>query len=187
MPIRNGNYAAFYVAEPFSSSALGAHATADFIYYNQLRMWKGTDTSFPFVDSHDKTYSVRDGSDWESTLKPRLRERLRASKNMVIFLSKSTRASKALVEEVDYGINTEGLPVIVVYPDFNSKASLRSGNSFAAGITSLWDKLPIFKSSMGKVPTVHVPLLKDTISSALRDTDFMLNSKAAAKAYYYNP
>lgn len=55
MPIRNGNYAAFYVAEPFSSSALGAHATADFIYYNQLRMWKGTDTSFPFVDSHDKT------------------------------------------------------------------------------------------------------------------------------------
>lgn len=35
----NGNYCAFYVAEPFSESALGAHATKDFVYYNTLRMW----------------------------------------------------------------------------------------------------------------------------------------------------
>jgi hypothetical protein len=27
MAYRNGNYAAFYVAEPFNASALGAHAT----------------------------------------------------------------------------------------------------------------------------------------------------------------
>jgi hypothetical protein len=187
MSARNGNYAAFYVAEPFSSSALEAHATPDFVYYNQLRMWKGKDVDFPFFDSHDKTYSVRDGSDWESTLKPRLRERLRASKNMVLFLSKSTQASKALIEEIDYGINNEGLPVIVVYPDYDSKAGLRNGDSFAAGITSLWSKIPIFKSSMGRVPTVHVPLLKDTVSSALRSKDFMLQTKVAAKAYFYKP
>lgn len=187
MTTRNGNYAAFYVAEPFSSTALRAHATPDFVYYNQLRMWKGADSSFPFVDSHDKTYSVRDGSDWESTLKPRLRERLRASKNMVLFLSKSTNASRALVEEIDYGINNEGLPVIVVYPDFNSLTSLRDGDSFAAGIASLWNKVPMFKSSMGKVPTIHVPLLKDSIASALRDRDFMLQSKATAMAYYFRP
>ncbi len=68
MAYRNGNYAAFYVAEPFDSSALGANATKDFQYYNLLRAWKGSDSSFPFNDSHDKTYSVRDGSDWESTL-----------------------------------------------------------------------------------------------------------------------
>ncbi|MFM0386881.1 TIR domain-containing protein [Paraburkholderia dipogonis] len=187
MAARNGNYAAFYVAEPFSSTALRAHATPDFVYYNQLRMWKGADANFPFVDSHDKTYSVRDGSDWETTLKPRLRERLRASKNIVLFLSKSTLASKALIEEIDYGINNEGLPVIVVYPGFASKASLRNGDSFAASITSLWSKVPIFKSSMGKVPTVHIPLLKDTISSALRNKDFMLNTKAPAGAFYYKP
>ena len=30
-----------------------------------LRMWKGEDNSFPFNDAHDKTYNVRDGSDWE--------------------------------------------------------------------------------------------------------------------------
>lgn len=187
MVVRNGNYAAFYVAEPFSRSALGPHATPDFIYFNQLRMWKGADASFPFVDSHGKTYSVRDNSDWENTLKPRLRERLRASKNMVLFLSKSTKASRALIEEVDYGINNEGLPVIVVYPDFDSKAALLDGNKFAAGVKSLWRKLPIFNSSMGMVPTIHVPLLKSAISLALKDKDFMLHTKAEAMAYCYKP
>jgi len=184
MAIRNGNYAAFYVAEPFSSTALGAHATRDFIYYNQLRMWKGADVSFPFNDSHDKTYSVRDGSEWE-TLKSRLHQRLCLSKNMVLFLSKSTQASKALNEEVDYGINNQGLPVIVVYPDFNSRESLWDGDNFAASMTSLWSKIPIFKSSMGKVPTIHVPHVKDTIASALRNADYMLHTKAAATARAY--
>jgi hypothetical protein len=87
MAYRNGNYTAFYVAEPFHPSALGANATRDFQYYNTLRMWKGADATFPFVDSHEKTYSVRDGSDWEYTLKPRLRERIRNSKNIIFILS----------------------------------------------------------------------------------------------------
>ena len=61
MAYRNGNYSAFYVTEPFSLSALGAYAMYDFVYYHQLRMWKGQDLAFPFNDSHDKTYNVRDG------------------------------------------------------------------------------------------------------------------------------
>lgn len=187
MTARNGNYAAFYVAEPFSTSQLGANATADFCYYNMLRAWKGKDSSFPFVDSHSMTYSVRDGSDWESTLRPRLRTRLRASTNIVLFLSEGTVASRALIEEIDYGINSEGLPVIVVYPDFDSKASLRDGNSFACGVTSLWNKLPIFKSSMAKVPTLHVPMLKDSIASALKDKNYMLATKTDPKMQYYAP
>ena len=72
MAYRNGNYSAFYVAEPFSESNLGAHSTKDFVYYNLLRAWKGDDSSFPFIDSHNKNYNVRDGSDWEKTLKPRI-------------------------------------------------------------------------------------------------------------------
>ena len=34
MAYRNGNYVAFYVVEPFNASALGAHATKDFYYYD---------------------------------------------------------------------------------------------------------------------------------------------------------
>lgn len=123
MAYKNGNYCAFYVSEPFHESSLGAHATKDFVYYNLLKSWKGKDTSFPFNDSHDKNYNVRDGSSWETTLKPRLRERLRNSKNIVLFLSDRTVSSRALREEIEYGINTLGLPVIVIYPDYDSKKS----------------------------------------------------------------
>lgn len=88
MAYRNGNYSAFYVTEPFNPSALGAHATRDFVYYNQLRMWKGQDSAFPFNDSHDKTY-----------------------------------------EEINYGINDQGLPVIVVYPEYASESDLLIGQT----------------------------------------------------------
>ena len=81
------NYSAFYVSEPFSESSLGAHASKDFCYYNMLRAWKGLDSSFPFNNAHDTTYNVRDNSDWETTLKPRLHQRLRNSQNLIYFLS----------------------------------------------------------------------------------------------------
>ena len=96
MSNRTANYAAFYVAEPFSESNLGANATPDFFYYNQLRAWKGADSTFPFVDAHAKTYHVRDGSEWE-TLKRRLHNRLDLSKNIVLFLSSNTKNSQSLL------------------------------------------------------------------------------------------
>lgn len=183
--MRNGNYCAFYVAEPFNSSALGANATKDFCYYNLLRTWKGANASFPFVDSHDKTYSVRDNSDWENTLKPRLRERLRVSKNIVLFLSGSTANSRALREEVDYGINDQGLPVIVIYPEFKSKESLLKNGVLGQEVKRLWDSLPTFRDSMAKVPTLHVPMDKSVISDALKHSGFMLASKSNPDFYWF--
>ncbi|MBY7888189.1 TIR domain-containing protein [Vibrio fluvialis] len=185
MAYRNGNYAAFYVAEPFNASALGAHATKDFCYYNMLRAWKGKEASFPFNDSHDKTYNVRDGSDWEKTLKPRLQERLRSSKNIVLFLSSNTVSSRALREEIDYGINNQGLPVIVVYPDYDSKASLLLNGSLKQSVKNLWGNLPIFRDSMSKVPTLHIPNKKDIIEAALKDSGFMVATKTSPDYYWY--
>ncbi|MFB2744627.1 TIR domain-containing protein [Aeromonas veronii] len=185
MAYRNGNYSAFYVAEPFNASTLGAHATKDFCYYNMLRAWKGKEASFPFNDSHDKTYNVRDGSDWEKTLKPRLQERLRSSKNIVLFLSSSTVNSRALREEIDYGINNQGLPVIVIYPEYDSKASLLINGSLKQSVKNLWDKLPIFRDSMSKVPTLHIPNKKDIIEAALKDSNFMVATKTSPDYYWY--
>ncbi len=187
MAYRNGNYAAFYVAEPFNASALGAHATKDFCYYNMLRAWKGKEASFPFNDSHDKTYNVRDNSDWETTLKPRLRERIRNSKNIVLFLSSNTVSSRALREEIDYGINDQGLPVIVIYPEYDSKESLLANSSLKQAIKNLWDKLPIFRDSMSQVPTLHVPIKKEIIETSLKDSDFMLATKTTANYYWHKP
>jgi len=179
MANRNGNYSAFYVAEPFNSTALGAHATKDFQYYNLIRSWKGADASFPFIDSHDKTYNVRDGSDWELTLKPRLRERIRSSKNIVLILSSITVSSRALREEIDYGINDQGLPAIVIYPEYDTKESLLTNGSLKQAVKDLWGRLPIFRDSMGEVPTLHVPIKKDLIKAALQNSDFMVASKKA--------
>jgi hypothetical protein len=187
MAHRNGNYAAFYVAEPFNASALGAHATKDFCYYNLLRSWKGADASFPFHDSHDTTYSVRDSSDWETTLKPRLQERLRKSKNIVLFLSSTTVSSRALREEIDYGVKNQTLPVIVIYPQYDSKESLLENGSLKQSVKSLWDNLPIFRDSMKSVPTIHVPLSKSLIESALRDDRFMIATKTNPDIFRYGP
>lgn len=187
MAYRNGNYAAFYVAEPFNASALGAHATKDFCYYNMLRAWKGKEVLFPFNDSHDKTYNVRDTSNWETTLKPRLRERLRCSKNIVLFLSSHTVNSRALREEIDYGINDQGLPVIVIYPEHDTKESLLLNGSLRQSVKNLWDKLPIFRNSMNKVPTLHIPIKKEIIEASLKNSDFMLSTKTTPDFYWYKP
>ncbi len=187
MAYRNGNYTAFYVAEPFNDSTLGAHATKDFCYYNILRAWKGADSSFPFNDSHDKTYNVRDNSDWEMTLKPRLRERLRKSKNIILFLSANTKNSRALKEEIDYGINDQGLPVIVIYPEYETKESLLMGGSLKQSVMNLWHSLPIFRDSVKNVPTIHVPLNKSLIENSLRNDDFMIATKTSPEIFRYNP
>jgi len=186
MAYRSGNYTAFYVAEPFRPGSLGANATKDFLYYNTLRMWKGADTAFPFVDAHDKTYSVRDGSDWERTLKPRLRERLCNSKNIIFILSDITSNSRALREEIDYGINDQGLPVIIIYPEYSTKESLLSNGSIRQAVKNLWGKLPVFRDSMGKVPTLHVPMNKEIVKQALQNKEFMVGSKGESGPYHYN-
>lgn len=185
MAYRNGNYSAFYVSEPFSESNLGASATRDFVTYNMLRMWKGQDSTFPFNDSHNKNYNVRDGSNWEYTLKPRLRERIRNSKNIVLVLSSVTKNSRALREEIDYGINDQGLPIIVIYPEYSEKSDIASLSGIKQQIRNLWDNLPVFRDNMYKVPTLHVPYKKDLIRSALWDSGYMINTKGNAGASYY--
>ena len=130
---------------------------------------------------------MRDGSDWETTLKPRLRERLRNSKNIVLVLSDITKNSKALREEIDYGINNQGLPVIVIYPSYSEKSDIADSNGIKKKIKDLWDKLPVVRDSMKEVPTIHVPYKKSLIRSALEDTRFMVNSKEDKKDYYFTP
>jgi len=187
MANRTGNYSAFYVKEPFNETNLGAHSAKDFVYYNLLRAWKGKDSSFPFIDSHLKNYNVRDGSDWETTLKPRLRDRLNKSKNIILFLSLNTSSSKAIREEIDFGINNNGLPVIVIYPDYIEKSDIINCESktFKKQIKDLWDKLPIFRDSMSEVPTIHLPNNKALIEKTLKDPDFnVATKKESGKSYY---
>ena len=185
MAYRNGNYSAFYVDEPFHESNLGAYATKDFLYYNLLRAWEEKNDDFEFNDSHQKNYNVRDGSDWEKTLKPRLHDRLDNSKNVILFLSSITKNSRALREEIDYGINLKSLPIIVVYPDYSEKFDIAGVSGIKKQIKDLWDKLPVFRDNMSSVATLHIPETYELIKSALKETDFMVNTMASPGAYYY--
>ena len=182
---RIDNYVAFYVNEPFFASNLGPNSAKDFCYYNMLKAWKWANTSFPFFDAHETTYNVRDNSDWEWTLKPRLRTRLSNSKNLILFLSENTNNSRALREEIDYWINALNLPVIVIYPDFETKESLLNNNLLKSDIESLRNNLPIFRDSKYKVPVLHVPMDKNLIHQALNRTDFTVQSPREADDYFY--
>ena len=182
---RNGNYCAFYVSEFQMKWNLGVNTAHDYCYYHTLSLWKDQEPTFPFVDSHNKTYNVRDGSDWETTLKPRLHQRLRNSKNIILFLSLDTCNSQALREEIDYGINTLGLPVIVIYPEYKEKSDIADANGIKQSIKTLWNKLPIFRDNMGKVPTLHIPMKKSVIRNALNNKDFVVQSKTESGAYFY--
>lgn len=185
MSYRKYNYSAFYVAEPFNPCNLGAHSTPDFIHYNRLKAWKSQDSSFPFYDAHETTYDVRDDSEWEGTLKPRLRERLRKSKNIILFLSSETKCSRALREELDYGINVLGLPVIVVYADYSQNSSIAYDHKPNATAKALWERLPVLRDNITKVPSVHVPLNKEYIAKALADKDFTIQHKRTNFCWCY--
>lgn len=181
---KNQNYCAFYVAEPFNPSALGAHATHDFCHYQMLKAWKGKDSTFPFQNAHDTTYNVRDGSDWEKTLKPRLRERLRNSKNIILFLSSETKNSRALREEIDYGINALNLPIIVIYPELKDYSDiLDKNNSLKKTVINLFDSLPVFRDSRKKVPVLHLPFNKTLIQTGLLNKGFTSSSPKNAGDY----
>ena len=146
---------------------------------------EGQDSTFPFIDAHAKTYNVRDNSQW-TTLKQRLHERLDMSKNIILFLSKNTQNSRYLKEEIDYGINTNRLPVIVIYPDFKEKSDIFYSTEIKQQVKNLWDKLPIFRDNMDKVATLHIPYRKSLIESALKNDDFKVQTMTRATRYYYN-
>lgn len=147
-------------------------------------MWKGRDSSFPFFDAHGTTYDVRDDSDWEKTLKHRLHEQLRNSKNIILFLSSETCNSRALREEIDYGMCYLGLPVIVVYPEL-TQTEIAVDRKIKWAAERLWDNLPIFRDNFRNVPTCHVPLNKELITKALNDKDFTIQGKTANYLWSY--
>nr|WP_232540405.1 hypothetical protein [Pseudomonas aeruginosa] len=102
-------------------------------------------------------------------------------------MSSITTNSRALREEIDYGINDQGLPVIVVYPEYATKESLLVGGSLKQAVKNLWGNLPVFRDSMSKIPTLHVPMNKELIKKSLQDGEFMVGSMKAPGIYRYNP
>ena len=97
MAYKNGTYVAF------NGCGTTDPTESDIKYYNLLKAWAESDNiDFSFSNSHEKTSQVSDESKL-STLKARLQERLRNSKNMLLIITEHSK--------MRYLVNTKILQV----------------------------------------------------------------------------
>lgn len=156
MAYRNGTYIAFHANGtniPFDS---------DIKYYNLIKAWSAkNDDSFSFVNSHDKTASVRDSSKRE-TLARSLRERLNNSKNMLLIIGETTKFDTDWVPfEVSYAVDTCKIPIIATY------TGIERAIRIPQNLSNLWPAALKSRIENGTAHVIHIPLKKEPISAAI--------------------
>ncbi|MEQ9886701.1 TIR domain-containing protein [Pectobacterium zantedeschiae] len=173
MAYRNGNYIAF--------DGLGETdpTKSDFRYYASIQAWAaGKGHDFKYVDSHDKTFAVRDSS-LRATLEARIRDRLAASKNIVIILSDKTRQTGSMLSyEIEKAVDTYELPLICAYTDLNQML-----------VPSAWsNRWPLAlkdRIENGSARAIHIPFKKLALLDALTHT--VHSHSLESGLHYYSP
>ncbi|MNW46834.1 hypothetical protein D3C74_241470 [compost metagenome] len=114
MAYRNGTYVAF------DGNGSTNPTEGDLKYYGLLRSWnKSSKNNLTFSDSHLKTYQVKDSSLIE-TLKSRLLERMKNSKNMLLVITKDTNWNRGMLNfEIEKAVDYYKLPLIVSYTGYD--------------------------------------------------------------------
>lgn len=162
-------YISLWVPEPFSQYKYFSDICKDYCYYCLLKRWLKYDNNKYFNDVHEGNYNVRELAPWNDVIKPRIHSRLDRADIFVLILSSNTRESWAINEEIEYGVNILRLPVIVIYPDFDSLNQLydESTGNYSNYIINLWNKLPKIKNIIeSKTVTVkHFPLNKNVLNA----------------------
>lgn len=155
MAYRNGTYVAFHAQGTADPSA------SDMKYYNLLRAWHvREEVDFSFSNSHEKTAAVRDTSS-RATLRARLAERLRNSKNMLLILGPSTRLDTDWVPfEIEYAVDTCKIPIIAAYPDYSCIVRPQD-------LYSLWPYALATRIQAGSAHVIHVPFKKGPLTHAV--------------------
>jgi hypothetical protein len=94
---------------------------SDFRYYATIQGWSASKSSdFRITNSHDKAIAVRDSSKL-ATLQASIRQRLQASKNMLIVLSNDTRKSGSVhAWEIEKAVDSYALPLIIAHAGYDS-------------------------------------------------------------------
>lgn len=171
MAYRNGNYIAF--------DGLGETdpTKSDFRYYASIQAWAaGKGFDFKYINSHDKTYAVRDTS-LKNTLESRIRERLAASKNVVVILSNETRKTGSMLSyEIEKAVDIYGLPLICAY----------TGYYKVVAPYELSDRWPLAlkqRIDNGSAKALHIPFKKAALLDALNHTVHR-NSLTSGLNYY---
>lgn len=173
MAYRNGTYIAF--------DGLGQTnpTLSDFKYYSIMQAWDSHKSiDFKYVDSHEKTYAVRDTS-LKSTLESRIRERLSDSKNVVVILSGATRKSDSMLSyEIEQAVDRYQIPLILAYVDYNVVAD-------PSLLSSYWPIALSSRVSNNTARAIHIPFIKDALLDAI--SQFSVNGKtqlSSASVFY---
>jgi len=155
MANRTGTYIAF--------DGLGKSnpTESDFRYYSTLQAWsKGKRIDFKFVNSHDKTASVRDTS-LRSTLESRIRERLAASKNCVVILSDDTRKMGSMLSyEIEKAVDLYKMPLVCMYVGFSTINKPQE-------LSNRWPNALTTRINNGTAKAIHIPFKKEILLTAI--------------------
>lgn len=172
MANRTGTYVAFDglgEADPTKS---------DFRYYATIQAWSANkNIEFSLTNSHEKTYAVRDSS-LKATLYSRIQERLRASKNMLVIITKDTRYTGSVLSyEIEQAIDTYKIPLIIAYPEYSAICDVDA-------LSNLWPKTLAERIGNAGVEAIHIAFKKEPIFDAI--SRFYVNGEhlSSGKNYY---
>lgn len=142
---------------------------SDFKYYSTVQAWgAGKHIEFKYVDSHEKTNAVRDTSK-RATLEARIRERLAASKNIVVIISGDTRKSGSMLSyEIEKAVDTYNLPLIIAYAGYDSILD-------PSAFSDRWPSALSTRINNGTAKAIHIPYKKNAILDAIGQ--FTVNGK----------
>jgi len=172
MANRTGTYVAF--------DGLGETdpTKSDFKYYATIQAWDtNKNTEFRYVDSHEKTYAVRDSSK-RTTLEARIRERLSASKNMIVILSSKTRKSGSMLSyEIEQAVDKYELPLIIAHTGYEVIAD--------PSLLSLrWPTALKTRIDNDEAKAIHIPFIKDALFDAI--SQFTVSNLPSGPLNYYS-
>lgn len=164
MAYRNGTYIAFH------ANGMTDPTASDIKFYNLMKAWTNkTDDDFSFINSHDKTSAVRDGSKRE-TLRSRLVSRLNNSKHLVLIIGKTTKDDTDWVPfEIEHAIDKCKLPVIVVYASsiYDTDYAVREPDK----LSHYWPESLKQRIENGSVNAIHIPYKKAPLIDAISQFD----------------
>ena len=148
MSYRNGTYIAFH------ADRTNQPGKSDIGYYNLMKAWTAkSDDDFSMINSHDKTSAVRDTSN-QATLRARLLERLKNSKNIVLIIGKTTKNDTDWVPfEIEQAVDRYGLPIIAAYTGYDS---ILAPNQHSG----LWPSALASRINNKTARVIHVPFKK---------------------------
>lgn len=165
-----------YVA--FDGNGTTDPTKGDLKYLGLLRLWNESPRyEFSFSDSHKKTYQVKDSSSIE-TLKARLCERLKLSKNMLVIISDDTNYDRGLLNyEIEKAVDKYKIPLIVAY----------TGYEYIMKPAELEDKWPKALKERIREETancIHIPFKQAPIFDAINQFTVQKNNLKGSLNYY---